>query len=67
MSLKVVKVKRNYEKRQDIGESVVDALQALPRTSVTLLAIIPRMLSFFATSPERYEVTEVDILIEDGE
>lgn len=61
-----IPVKR--EGRETIGESVTRVvLDATRRENENwrLVAIVPRMLSFFATAPERYEVTEVDILVED--
>ena len=48
-----------------IGEAVAAFLSERPDVAgeARVVAVVPRMLSFFATGPERYEVVEVDVLL----
>lgn len=47
---------RNY-----IGDAVAKFIDDNPNKVV--IAVVPRMLSNFANMPERYEVSEVDIIV----
>lgn len=52
--------------REFIGDSVAAVLNGLEKDRgerPEVVAIVPRMIAFFATAPERYETTEVDILV----
>lgn len=61
---------RNYtvsrQGREWIGDAVVRVLkEAGAPKEIEIVAVIPRMLSYFANCPERYEVTEVDLIVRD--
>lgn len=49
-----------------IGDAVAQLLNKMAADGQRpqLVAVVPRMLAYFATSPERYEVVEADVLIE---
>jgi hypothetical protein len=48
--------------REWIGEAVARVLrEAEP---ARLVAVVPRIVTFFADMPRRYEVTEVDLIVE---
>lgn len=49
--------------REGIGVAVQRFLESYsPIYTVQVIAVIPRILAFYATSPERYEVREADVL-----
>ena len=51
--------------RESIGDSMMRVLAKIP-SPFTLIVTVPRMLTVFGSAPTCYEVTEVDILIDDG-
>lgn len=66
------RVTREYVdgKRRDksIGDAITRRLNELTASSQgrrpTIVAVVPYMLSYFGQCPERYEVTEVDVIVE---
>lgn len=56
------------EGREWIGDAVARALNQLAAANggrrPVIVATIPRILAYFANMPERYEVVEVDVLVE---
>lgn len=65
----LIKFTAKRQEKETIGDSVIRAYTEIVANSVGLIrpqivAVIPRMLSYFSTSPLRYEVTEVDIIVE---
>lgn len=54
-----MRIKRQSSK--SCAEVLADRLVAMP--SLTVIAVVPVMLTFFATAPHRYEVTEIDVIV----
>ncbi len=48
--------------REHISAAIMRVCAAEAVDPRTIIAVIPSMLTFFATSPERWEVTEVDVI-----
>ena len=51
--------------RESIGDSVIRVLGEIP-PPFTIIAIVPCLLTIFGSSTRCYEVTEVNILVDDG-
>ena len=53
-----------------IGEAVMNQIKEtqknFPHDTIKVVAVVPRMLSYYTIMPERYEVTEADVIVEVG-
>lgn len=65
---KILTVKTSDRCSWNIGIAIAEAMKAEAELRGghphRLVAIVPMRLTFFATSPERYEVTEAAVFIE---
>jgi hypothetical protein len=53
------------EGREYIGDAIVKIIKEVSKThsDVEVIAVVPRILSYFGQSPERFEVTEADVIV----
>lgn len=59
--LKIIHIKRQ-QGETGLAASVTNVMNSFE--GATLIAVVPTMLAFFAMSPERYEVSEADVILE---
>ena len=52
--------------RHDLAKDLALALRDAG-AGARVVAVVPIMLTYFADSPKRYEVTEVEVIIEEAE
>lgn len=53
----------NPRQKQTIGDAVALVLKQYPH--LRFVAVVPRILTIYGTMPERYEVTEADVILSD--
>lgn len=63
MALKVLHIKRVYAPYASCGDALAKVLR-IDYPEAHVIAVIPRMFAFFATAPERHEVTEIEVILE---
>jgi hypothetical protein len=51
---------------ESIGDATIRVLNGMRETypDAIVVAVIPAMISYFATSPERYQTVEADLIVE---
>lgn len=61
-----VTLRQGAHRHPSIGTAIVWALDTL-RPGEVVVAAVPAMVTYFANIPERYEVTEVDVIIREAD